>query len=426
MVFVVQWHEGMLLSPQHFQQSDNYFQHILSKIGPNFSYGVCDFQIDTAALTSGIVRIMKTSGFFQDGLYFDFDAMQDKPLEKNLSEYFSSNSAPIKIYLAVYARHIGGNLLSGATARYYSAEVANINDENIGDNPINIPILKPRLQLLSEDEVDARYTAFPIVELTKTQDKGIVMTDFLPPFIEIDEHSKISQMCREIIQLTREKISYFADRKDNFERNMSDESMTCLRLLIQSVLPLEAMVNTKRVHPFEIYKFLIQMTSSIIAIYPSHMIQQMPAYNHENLFDVFNGLVKFSKDILQNLKRRYDVIKFVKEENIFKLAMKKEWLQQNEMAIGIRKSYSITDDDILQWIKGVQIASESMLPLLKDRRILGAERRILERGEFITQPAGVTIIAVNPQNFYIKPAEKLCLVNNSLNFTPEEVTLYAE
>ena len=122
----VQWHEGMLLSPHHFQQSDNNIQHLFSVFAASnsaFCYGIHELQVDTSALSSGVIRILKVRGIFQDGYCFDYDAIKDHPLEKNLSEYFLSHSAATKIYLAIPTRNLGGNALSGDMARYYSDEI---------------------------------------------------------------------------------------------------------------------------------------------------------------------------------------------------------------------------------------------------------------------------------------------------------------
>lgn len=50
-------------------------------------------QVDTSALWSGVLRILKVRGIFQDGYYFDYDAIKDHLIEKYLSEYFLSHSA---------------------------------------------------------------------------------------------------------------------------------------------------------------------------------------------------------------------------------------------------------------------------------------------------------------------------------------------
>lgn len=425
----VQWYEGMLLSPHHFQQSDNNIQHLFSVFAASnsaFCYGVHELKVDTSALSSGVIRILKARGIFQDGYCFDYDAIKDHPLEKNLSEYFLSHSAATKIYLAIPARNLGGNALSGDMARYYSDEICDISDENTGENNINIPVLKPRLRLLTQEEIDGRYTYFPIFEAEKSVDNGVVGTNFIPPYITIDEHSKISELCREIVQIIRGKVSYFADRKDNYNRIASDESMASLRLLIQAVLPLEAIVRVNGIQPFEIYKILLDVISKIISIKPTQLIPRMPVYDHNDIFGTFNSLLQYAQNVLNALKQRYDIVHFDKDGPMFKLQMKKEWLEKDEIAIGIQRAFSSTEDDLINWINGVQIASESMMTAIRDRRILGAERTIMERGAYITQPNGMQLIAVKTKTAYIKPMEKLCLINSSQTTIPEEVILYVD
>lgn len=422
----VQWHEGMLISPHHFQQSNNYVQRLFSELNFVFSFGVHELKIDTSALASGVIRVLKARGVFQDGCYFDFDAVHDKAVEKNLTEYFAQSSIPIKIYLAIPARRIGDNMLTGDMARYYSDEITGINDENIGTNPINIPIIKPKLRLLTENEIDERYTSFPIFEAKKSVEGGIVGTDFIPPFLSIDEHSKISEISREIVQIIRNKISYFSDRKDNYARSATEESMTNLRLLIQAALPLESIIRINGLHPFEIYKCFMNAAALIISINPSQLIPNLPIYQHNDLLGTFDGLMQYAKNILQMLKQKYDIISFTKDGNVFSLKMKQEWLSNDTISIGIQKSFSASNDEILSWISGAQIASESMIPLLREKRVLGADRSIMERGSYITQPSGMIVLSVKCKNSYIKSHEKLCLVNNAKSIVPEEVVLYAE
>lgn len=426
----VQWHEGMLLSPQHFQQSDNNIQHLFSLFSGScstFFYGIHDVKIDTSSLSAGVIRILKVRGIFQDGLSFCFDAMHDQPLEKNLSEYFLSNSSAIKIFLALPVRRERENNLTGDIVRYYSDEITNVYDENTGENSINIPILKPKLRLLLENEIDARYTYLPIFEAEKSVDGGITGTQFIPPYITLDEHSKISELCREIVQMIRNKVSYFSDRKDNYARSATEESMSSLRLLIQAMLPVEAIIKINGIQPFEIYKCLLNAISKIIAINPTQLIPRMPVYDHNNLFMTFDSILQYAKNILSALKQQYDIIPFEKDGAIFKLQMKKEWFEKDVISIGIQKRFASSDDEILSWISGVQIASESMLQMLKDRRVLGAERTMTERGAYITQPNGMHIISIKTKSTYIKPMEKLCVVNLSNGaIIPEEVILYVD
>lgn len=426
---LVQWHEGMLISPQHFQLTTGYFQQVIgytsAAVFP-FGYGVFDFKIDTSCLSSGLVRVLKAKGFFRDGLFFDFDATRDDPLELNLGDYFEVNSASTKIYLATPSRRSGENMLEGNFARYYSSEIADVRDENTGKEPITVPVLKPNLKLMQEDQVDARYQSFPVFEVGKSVDGGISETKFIAPFLSLDKHSKIIEMCSSLVRLIRDKISYFADRKENFARNQTEESFANLRLLIQAAIPLETVLEVEGVHPFELFKALSQTAAFVMSMNPAQLIPRLPAYKHEDLYGCFSQLHDYIHGIISHLKQKYDVLLFDKVQDEFRLMMSPHLLEKDEIAIGIRKPFSATDSDIINWIKGLQIASESMMPLIKDRRILGAERRILERGEYITQPNGVTIIAVKTKTTYIKSNEQLCLISSNLDVVPEEIILYAE
>ena len=426
---LIQWHEGMLLSPHHFQQFNHYLQHLFTVFGRSssgFLYGVQDLHIDESCLSSGVVRILKTSGLFAQGTVFDYDAMYDLPLERNVNEYFIAHSKALKLFLAIPKTRIGENQLEGDVARYYSSELASINDENTGNNMINIPVLKPKLRLLYEDEIDNRYEYFPVFEAEKSVEGGLVGTNFLPPYVTIDEHSQISKMCREVTQLIRSKISYFSDRKDNFGQSETEESLSNLKLLIQAALPLESMIMIKGIQPFQIYKCLLDTISKIIAINPKQFIPKLPVYDHDDLYKTFNGMTEYAKNILMNLKQQYEIIHFEQEGAVFKLQMKKEWLEKDEITIGIQKSLATTEDDLLGWIDGLQIASESMISIVKDRRVLGADRKITERGAHITQPLSMKLISVKTRNSYIKATEKLCLMNTSNTTLPEGVVLYVD
>lgn len=426
---LVQWHEGMLISPQHFQLTTGYFQQVIgytsAAVFP-FGYGLFDFKIDTSCLSSGLVRVLKAKGFFRDGLFFDFDATRDDPLELNLGEYFEVNSAATKIYLTTPSRRSGENMLEGNLARYYSSEIADVKDENTGKEPITVPVLKPNLKLMQEDQVDARYQSFPVFEVGKSVDGGISETKFIATFLSLDKHSKIIEMCSSLVRLIRDKISYFADRKENFARNQTEESFANLRLLIQSAIPLETVLSVEGVHPFELFKALSQTAAFVMSMNPAQLIPRLPAYKHEDLYSCFSQLHDYIYGIISHLKQKYDVLLFEKVQDGFRLMMNPHLLEKEEIAIGIRKPFSATDSDIINWINGLQIASESMMPLIKDRRILGAERRILERGEYITQPNGVTIIAVKTKTTYIRSNEQLCLISSNLDVVPEEIILYAE
>jgi type VI secretion system protein ImpJ len=70
----VLWSKGVLLSPQHLQTQDRFFESVLTfQLSTlNFSpWGVSRLELDHQALSAGAVAILRASGMFADGLLFD-------------------------------------------------------------------------------------------------------------------------------------------------------------------------------------------------------------------------------------------------------------------------------------------------------------------------------------------------------------------
>jgi len=64
------WHEGMLLSPQHFQQNHIYWETQLQSIVQTTPYywGIVTMAIDEARLLEGIVYLTRLRAVMPDGL----------------------------------------------------------------------------------------------------------------------------------------------------------------------------------------------------------------------------------------------------------------------------------------------------------------------------------------------------------------------
>ena len=192
--YSVQWYEGMLLSPQHFQRTDYRLQSLLKSFCSFFSpfcYGVNLLKVDTAAISSSILRVLLVRGVFQDGYHFDFDAEVDGDLSIDLKEVLSHTFEPVFVYLAIAKHKPGENMIEGIMPRYSSVIQTSVHDENSGGNPIDITILKPKLKLLLKDEVDARYIAFPLIAVQKSDSDGLSISEYIPPTLILGMHSRV-------------------------------------------------------------------------------------------------------------------------------------------------------------------------------------------------------------------------------------------
>ena len=101
----IQWHEGMLLAPQHFQQSNLRSEELLSyhmaSTAP-FYWGIRRLKIDPVLLVGGVLRVLDLEAVMPDGLIVVHEHEQDGPLEIDISGCVEEiRLAPLTIHLAV-------------------------------------------------------------------------------------------------------------------------------------------------------------------------------------------------------------------------------------------------------------------------------------------------------------------------------------
>ena len=98
---LIEWHEGMLLTPQHFQQfasrSELLTQYMFSQGAP-FGWGIIDLKIDQAALSAGILRILSIEAVMPDGLVAIGGSERGIKLEFDLQR---ADRNPIRVGLSV-------------------------------------------------------------------------------------------------------------------------------------------------------------------------------------------------------------------------------------------------------------------------------------------------------------------------------------
>jgi len=208
----IQWYEGMLLMPQHFQQADIRMESLLtyyaSKMSP-FFWGLCQIKIDPALLTAGTFRLLELEAIMPDGLLISEMAstlqLDLLPFREQLQE------TPHFIYLCVpYLRENAADL-SGDLPRYASHMNTRIVDINTGDQPIDIPRLMPNLSLQLGQEPPPHYTAMPIAQVSYDT-KSFFVTDYVAPTVQAAVLSDLWQLCNQVALELRRKLSYLQQK----------------------------------------------------------------------------------------------------------------------------------------------------------------------------------------------------------------------
>ena len=85
------WNEGMLLTPHHFQQWDNYHEDLLqSRIGSvaPYSYGILDLKINNEAIANANFQITRCRAVMPDGLVVNVPDVESVPDLRPVGDHF--------------------------------------------------------------------------------------------------------------------------------------------------------------------------------------------------------------------------------------------------------------------------------------------------------------------------------------------------
>src|SRR5215831_3824523 len=89
----VVWNEGMLLTPHHFQQWDNYYNELINSrfasLAP-YEWGVLDFQANNEAIANGNFDLLRCRAVMPDGLLINVPETDPAPAARPVAEHFEA------------------------------------------------------------------------------------------------------------------------------------------------------------------------------------------------------------------------------------------------------------------------------------------------------------------------------------------------
>ncbi|OJW48492.1 MAG: hypothetical protein BGO67_04470 [Alphaproteobacteria bacterium 41-28] len=430
----IQWHEGMLLMPQHFQQTDirvekmmtYYMSHVFS-----FFWGIVKLKIDEALLTTGTFRPIELEAIMPDGLVISSLPETKSPLQVDLLPFQDKlQITPYFVYLCVPLEREGMGLSEGVP-RYLSSLNANVVDMNTGEQAIDIPRLVPNLSLQLSQEPPAHYVSFPLAQVS-CDAKSFSLTNYLPPQIQADPLFGIGEVCNQLAERLRQKLGYLQQKVQAVEERVTKdpffEEIEDIRLkLIAGLLPFEAILSIGNAHPFNIYRELCGLAGQISGVKYGEIPPRFESYNHLDIGKSFKQLIEYIEKVLNEIEESYTVIPFILNERVFTLQLQSAWIG-DRFVLGARAQPGMTTEELINWINNCVIVTDKYITLAKDNRVLGADRRIVSEVVSMNLVAtkGIQLFIVEIDRRYIDPKGILCLFNISDDSLtrPLEVVLY--
>jgi type VI secretion system protein ImpJ len=439
----IQWHEGLLLTPQHFQQlasrHEALVQYGMSLIAP-FCWGVRRFKHDNVGLPAGKLRVLELEAVMPDGLVVVHGlhaSGRDDVMEIDLSAQGESiGTRGVLVQLAVAARQNGN--ANSETLRYESFKGDPVVDQVSSASARTIHRLKPRLSLQVGDKLPSDYVSFPIARIIYRDSSFALDEKFIPPVLSVPvkahdgdpssiaAHS-LGEMCSDIAQRVRKRAMYLSDdaRSSGGKSRFGNEAeIRTLMLSLVGALPrFEAVLQTGCAHPYMVYFALCGMAGQLSVLGLDMVPPAFSPYNHNDLYSTFQPVLEFiDRAMDQGIPVTYRSFQFQYHQGAYELPFDAKWMKKT-LAIGIKGERGMTDDEVIEWGQSCLIGSQGRMELLRANRITGAVRKHAERVGDVVTAKGVALFSLLADENFVEP-EKLLQIVNSKGPRPCEIVLY--
>ena len=429
----IQWHEGMLLAPQHFQQLALRNEELLSYhmlASAPFHWGVRHLKTDPVLLVNGTFRLLEIEAIMPDGLIFSHIPGDQGHLEIDLTEFQDAIQVkPQTVHLVVPVRRLGAVTTTGELPRYESVEGPPVMDESTGESDLRIPRLTPRVSLLLADAAPQKYVGFPVAKIA-FENETFTLTEFLPPTLHLGQQSPMGESCLNLATRLREKAVYLSEKTRSpaaqADRPMLRDAEAQIHALVSALPPFEASLKTDCSHPFLVYMALCSIVGQMTMV-AGTVPPVLAAYDHNDARASFDQAISYITHMLDRISESYSAIPFAEAQGIFSLHLQRAWLG-DRLTIGVRARPEMTERDILDWLESALIGSATVIPSMQTRRVLGAARHQIERdADLDLMPTrGVLLFHIDTGEEFVQPNEVLQIMRGDRvpRDAPLEIVLY--
>ncbi|MYM88567.1 type VI secretion system baseplate subunit TssK [Rugamonas sp. FT82W] len=429
----IQWHEGMMLTPQHFQQEGARIDALLawqSMAANPYGWGVRELAVDEALLTTGLLRVQQLEAILPNGMAVTYDSAlaQGQPLELDLAPWAEAMAQQdLAVYLVV------GNTRSlrqpGQPAMFRGVESPAVEDEVSQALPADVPRMAVNLGLAAGPVPSAAYTSLRLMTVNKGNEI-VHRGAYLPAMLDVPAASTVRQRAQHLVTQMRNKAVFLARQTAQPSSRTEDrinllEQKARLSSLILNLPVLEALLRSPSVHPLPLYLALCAQLGPLATLRPGAVPIMPPAYDHADTAPAFDAVLTALADLVGEVSQEWKTCVFGYDGQAFSLAMQAEWLGAR-LVVGLRGQ---PEREAAQWMAGAVIGSQTVWTSLTDRRVLGAPRSRIDAAPELglRASAGYTLFSVEVSDEFIVAGQALLIsnANESLQTQrPQEVVLF--
>lgn len=312
----VVWNEGMLLTPHHFQQWDNYHEDLLrsrmQSVVP-YEYGVLDLAVNNEAIANGNFQITNCRAVLTDGLFVNVPDAEAVPDLRPVGDHFSAEAERLGVHLAIPARKMGeaNYQANGAKASpnvRFLQEGAVVTDETSGTNEQPVAYAKSNLRIIFDDELRDGFTAIKIAELERTPTGQLkISEEYIPPILKVSASAWLANMLRQLVEILITKSGSLGEQRRQTKASLADFTTSEVAVFwllhtINSSVPVMAhFFRSPLIHPERLYLEMASIVGKLMTFSVEHHPKDIVKYDHDDLYFTFSSLSAQLKELLETV-----------------------------------------------------------------------------------------------------------------------------
>ncbi|CAN0626545.1 type VI secretion system protein ImpJ [Burkholderia multivorans] len=306
------WHEGLILTQQHFQQQERWAGFALRQFASASlaePWGTLAVEVDEEALATGRLKFSRLKLCFPDGTPIDTAVADALPPARDLTQGVPADVQSVVVLASLALPDANGNNCRLddtplARPRRTYREFAKVADLN-GTGESEIAAERHALRMLFDFEPHADDTVCAIARLTRAASGQFAIDRrFVPPCLTLASHPLHLERVNRLADILQARsLALGARRSERLERvaeyGVADVQLFWLLHCIHAAWPQLRLYATHPARsPEHLYATLAQLASALMTFSTGAQLADIPAYDHARADEVFAALESMIRDLL--------------------------------------------------------------------------------------------------------------------------------
>ncbi|MBR8070474.1 type VI secretion system baseplate subunit TssK [Burkholderia cenocepacia] len=306
------WHEGLILTQQHFQQQDRWAEFALRQYASAAMaqpWGTLAVEVDEEALSTGRLKLTRLRLVFPDGTPIDTTVADTLPSARDLTQGVPADMQSVVVLAALALPDANGSNCrfdeaSLARPRRAYREFVKVTDLN-GTGDVEIAVERHAVRLVFDFESHADDTVCAIARLTRGAGGQFqIDQQFVPPCLTLASHPLHVERINRLTDILHARTLALGTRRsermtDVAEYGVADVQLFWLLHCIHAAWPQLRLFATHPNRPPEhLYTTLAQLTSALMTFSTEARLTDIPAYDHVRADEVFAKLESLIRTLL--------------------------------------------------------------------------------------------------------------------------------